>query len=100
MFLWQARIAVIQLMDPPVVDLTERLSIVDIEPLLITICPLEQRNYTELDQYGYGHEVFLLLGEDNSETLNSKGKDGGCSEQADCFLYYIQYVQEVVTHFI
>ena len=62
MFLWQARIAVIQLMDPPVVDSTERLSIADIEPLLITICPLEQWNIVKRNELGYMHNIFLLMG--------------------------------------
>ena len=34
----------------------------DIEPLLITICPLDQWDRDELQQYGYYHETSLLSG--------------------------------------
>ena len=60
MFIWQASIAVSKLMDPPVVDSTERLNMANIEPPLITICHLEQWNITKLKHYGY-HEVTPLL---------------------------------------
>ena len=62
MFIWQASVAVGNLMDQPVVDLTERLSIADIDNLLISICPLEQWNATKLQQYGYNSEQSLLAG--------------------------------------
>ena len=62
MFLWQARIAVIQLMDPPLVDSTERLNIADIEPLLITICPLEQWNIKKHTlRGGWGYNLVMLF---------------------------------------
>ena len=60
MFTWQASVAVGKLMDPPVVDSTERLNMADIEPPLITICHLEQWNKTKLEQYGYGDVIELL----------------------------------------
>ena len=69
MFIWQASVAVGNLMDQPVVDLTERFSIADIDPLLITICPLEQWDYTELQQYGYYHEQNLLNGFNSLGTM-------------------------------
>ena len=62
MFIWQASVAVGNLMDQPVVDLTERLSIADIDNLLISICPLDQWNATKLQQYGYNSEQSLLAG--------------------------------------
>ena len=62
MFIWQASVAVSKLMDPSVVDSTDRLNIDDIEPILITVCPLGQWNDTMLWQYGYGFEQYLLLG--------------------------------------
>ena len=61
MFIYQVSEAIQKLMDPPVVDSTERLKITDIEPLLITICPLKQWNYTKLRQYGYLGQDYLLL---------------------------------------
>jgi hypothetical protein len=48
MFIWQASVAISNLMNPHVVDSTERLNIADLEPLLITICPTEQWNRTML----------------------------------------------------
>ena len=60
-FIYQVSEAIQKLMDPPVVDSTERLKIADIEPLLITICPLNQWNKTKLRQYGYLGEDHLLL---------------------------------------
>ena len=70
MFLWQAYVAISKLMDPPVVDSTERLNMADIEPLLITICPLEQWNKTMIKQYGYGHLKDLLRGYQDSTIEN------------------------------
>jgi hypothetical protein len=49
-------------MDPPVVDSTKRLHIVDIEPLLITICPLDQWNETKVHEFGYVNTFNLLQG--------------------------------------
>ena len=60
MFIWQASVAVSKLMDPPVVDSTERLTMADIEPPLVTICHLGQWNTTKLRQYGYGDIIDLL----------------------------------------
>ena len=62
MFVWQASVSIGKLVDPPVVDSTERLNAADIEPLLITICPLGQWNHSKLRQAGYWLEFGLLQG--------------------------------------
>jgi hypothetical protein len=62
MFIWQASVALSNLMDPPVVDSTERLNTADTDPLLITVCPLGQWNKTKLAQFGYKFEIDLLTG--------------------------------------
>ena len=62
MFTNQTLVAIQKLMNPPVVDSTERLNIKDIDTLLITICPLNQWNITKLNQFGYKDEYYLLLG--------------------------------------
>ena len=62
MFIWQASVAIGKLLDPPVVDSTERLNTADIEPLLITICPLGQWNKTMLNQNDYRDDLDLLKG--------------------------------------
>ena len=69
MFIWQASKAIGKLMDPPVVDSTERLKSADIEPLLITICPLGQWNKTMLIQNDYRDELDLLKGYSKTGTF-------------------------------
>ena len=64
MFIWQASVALSNLMDPPVVDSTEKLNIHDIDPQLITICPLDQFNLNKLNQFGYKSPEDFLMGND------------------------------------
>ena len=73
MFIWQASVAVSKLMDPPVVDSTERLKIDEIEPLLITICPLGQWKKKMIQEYGFDNLDFFIMGLDNDSTLNFIG---------------------------
>ena len=53
MFIFQASVAIGKLINPPVIDSTQRLSITTIDAPLITICPLNQINYTKFNQFGY-----------------------------------------------
>ena len=62
MFIYQASIAIEKLLNPPVIDSTQRFSISNIETPLITICPLNQYNYTKLQQFGYEDEIHFILG--------------------------------------
>ena len=62
MFIWQASEAIANLMNPSAVDSTEGLSIEEIDPLLITICPLDQWNETLLNEFGYVDKSWLLQG--------------------------------------
>ena len=62
MFFYQAKIAVEKLIDPPVIDSTEILNIEDIQPPLITICPLNQWNETKLKKIGYYNKQDFLSG--------------------------------------
>ena len=62
MFVWQAKVAIDKLVNPPVVDSTERLNMTDIEPLLITICPHGQWSYTKLKEFGYEDNFNLFMG--------------------------------------
>ena len=65
MFYIQAQIAVNSLRNPPSVDSTETLNIADVDPPLITFCPLKQFNKTAMEEFGYkyGKDSFLS-GED------------------------------------
>ena len=65
MFYIQAQIAVNSLRDPPVVDSTETLNIADVDPPLITFCPLNQFNRIKIEEYGYryyGNLDYVLHG--------------------------------------
>ena len=62
MFIYQASIAIEKLLNPPVIDSTQRFSISNIETPLITICPLNQYNYSKLQQFGYEDEIHFILG--------------------------------------
>ena len=66
MFIYQASVAVMKLMNPSVVDSTEKFDIADIEPPLITICPREQWNKTMLKQFGYSSNFNFWFGYDKS----------------------------------
>ena len=62
MFFYQAKIAVEKMIDPPVIDSTVILNIEDIQPPLITICPLNQWNETKLRKIGYYNKNYFLSG--------------------------------------
>ena len=62
MFIWQVSVAVTNLMDPPVVDSTERLNIDDTDLPLITICPLDQWRDDKLQHREYLDEFSLFEG--------------------------------------
>ena len=62
MFIYQASVAVMKLMNPSIVDSTEKFDIADIEPPLITICPLGQWNDSMLEQFGYSSDIHFLRG--------------------------------------
>lgn len=67
MFFYQAKIAVEKLIDPPVIDSTEILNIEDIQPPLITICPLNQWNERKLRKIGYHNKDYFLRGTNDYE---------------------------------
>ena len=69
MFIWQVSVAITNLMDPPVVDSTERLNIDDIDLPLITICPLEQWREQKLRFWNYSSELDLYEGFDSTMDL-------------------------------
>ena len=62
MFCYQVQIAVNNLRNPPVVDSTETLNISDVDPPLITVCPLNQFNKTKMKEFGYGNLNSVLIG--------------------------------------
>ena len=62
MFIYQAYVAIGKLLNPPVIESTQRFSISNIETPLITICPLNQYNYTKLQEFGYEDEIHFILG--------------------------------------
>ena len=62
MFFYQAQIAVNNLTEPPIVDSTETLYIADVDPPLITVCPLNQFNMTKIKEFGYGNLESVLIG--------------------------------------
>ena len=68
MFIYQASVAIRKLMNPPVIESTQRFSIANIDAPLITICPLNQYNYTKFKQLGYEDEVSFMLGRDDYES--------------------------------
>ena len=49
-------------MDPPIVDSTETLNIEDVDPPLITVCPLNQFNMTKMNEFGYNNLESVLIG--------------------------------------
>jgi hypothetical protein len=63
MFCYQARIAVYNLVNPPVIDSTQVYDVKDVKPPLITICPMHQYNHTKLNQFGFYRLSDLLLGD-------------------------------------
>ena len=67
MFYIQAQIAVNSLRNPPIVDSTETLNIADVDPPLITFCPLNQFNETKLREFGYYENSGILMGYHNDE---------------------------------
>ena len=69
MFTYQTLVAIQKLMNPPVVDSTERLNIKDIDTPLITICPLNQWNTSKVKEFGYEDEFYLLMGFANGSTF-------------------------------
>ena len=69
MFTYQTLVAIQKLMDPPVVDSTQRLKIKDIDNLLITVCPLNQWNTSKVMEFGYEDELYLLMGFSNESTF-------------------------------
>ena len=73
MFIWQTSVAIMNLMDPAVVDSTEILSMADLEPPLITICPIGQWNTTLLWKNGYLSKRHLLLGYESLRTVSLVG---------------------------
>ena len=88
MFIWQASVALSNLMDPPVVDSTERLNFDKIDSQLLTICPLNQFNLTKLQQFGYPPSQYeFFMGFDNSFNFIGWG--------AHLNLTYVQMVEEL-----
>ena len=73
MFLYQSQVAIQKLVDPPVVDSTEILNVIDTEPPLMTICPLNQFNQTRISELGYENYFHLLTGYDSEKGIISWG---------------------------
>ena len=88
MFTYQASVAVYKLMDPPIVDSTERLSITDMDSILITLCPLDQWNKTRLYNLDYDGEEDLMVGQDPYDSFIGWG-----SKQNLSFEELVQSVQ-------
>ena len=73
MFYIQAQIAVNSLINPPSVDSTETLNIADVDPPLITFCPLKQFNKTAMKEFGYSEKYSFLQGEDLKNNVYAWG---------------------------
>ena len=61
MFIYQTSVAVMKLINPPVVDSTTTLSTADVD-LLVTICPLDQWNRSKINELGYSSARKLMFG--------------------------------------
>ena len=66
MFFYQLEVSLRNLYDPPIIRSTEKLKLNQIEPPMITICPLNQINETKLKEIGYPSYFDLLVGKDIS----------------------------------
>ena len=73
MFFYQMQIAVNKFLTPPVVDSTDLLNIADIEPPLITVCPLNQLGTANLMKMGYRISTELLLGLQSNNNMTAWG---------------------------
>ena len=73
MFSYQAMVAVNQFLNPPVVDSTETSTITDIEPPLITICPMDQFFTGDGKGLGYDDLNDLLMGKDSKNNITAWG---------------------------
>ena len=75
MFYIQVQIAFYSLRNPPVIDSTETLNIADVDPPLITVCPLNQFNGTAMMlKYGYGFGLDrVLFGDDDKKDVYAWG---------------------------
>ena len=62
MFIYQLQEAITNLIDPPVVEVTEHLKINTVELPMITVCPTNQFNDSVWTQFGYENYVELLRG--------------------------------------
>ena len=69
MFIYQLQEAIGNLIDPPVVEVTEHLKIATVELPMITVCPTKQFNDSIWIQFGYGsYKEFLRGVAINSDT--------------------------------
>ena len=75
MFFYQAKIAVNKLLNPPVVDSTEIISIAEVDPPLITICPKYQisSEISEALALGIPFKRDLLLGTGTKNNITGWG---------------------------
>ena len=62
MFCVQFRVAVEKLRIPPLIDITEEVTIDSADLPIITICPTNQYNLTALKMYGYTNRNLMLFG--------------------------------------
>ncbi len=68
MFVFQMNISLENLFNPPITVSEKRLQLNEIEPPMITICPLNQVDETKLKSYGFGSYQDFLMG--NMEPMN------------------------------
>lgn len=61
-FFRQTQIAVNNLRNPLIVDSTKILSIAEVDPPLITVCPLNQFNKTKMEEFRYSNLQSVLIG--------------------------------------
>ena len=73
MFSYQAMVAVNQFLNPPVVDSTETDNIANLEPPVITICPLHQFNRGNGIFLGYDDYDGFLMGKDTLNNITAWG---------------------------
>ena len=73
MFFYQAQIAVNKYQNPPVVDSTDLINIEDIEPPVITICPIDQFKSRKFKEMGYFSYNSFLLGLDSKNNVTAWG---------------------------
>ena len=92
MFCHQSQVALNKLVDPPVVDSTEIRNVVDTEPPLMTICPLNQFNQTRISELGYKNYFHLLTGYDSEKGIISWGAQHNLSFEE--LINEAQYVYE------